>query len=283
MHLCIIKSLVLTFFLLLFIQPNHSWASLKPPIQLATSQRENIDIRQYWVSEKLDGVRAYWDGKRLISRQGNVFAAPDWFIADFPAQSMDGELWIGRGQFDLVSGTVRQSMPDNRAWRKVRFMIFDLPKAGGTFTARVMKMRRIVAQAKTPYLKAITQFKLADLTALENKLESVVKDGGEGLMLHRGEAIYTVGRSEDIMKVKKYQDAEAIVLAYLPGKGKYTGMMGALLVKDDNGIVFKLGSGFSDTQRAKPPAIGSRVTYKFYGKTKNNKPRFASFLRVRVE
>ena len=58
-------------------------------------------------------------------------------------------------------------------------------------------------------------------------------------------------------------------------------MLGAILVEYKDGVRFKIGSGFTIQQRQNPPAIGTIITYKFYGKTKNNKPRFASFLRVR--
>ena len=128
----------------------------------------------------------------------------------------------------------------------------------------------------------INQFRLSSETQLLQRLELVVSQGGEGLMLHRAAAKYRATRSNDLMKLKRYDDAEATVLGHLAGKGKYSGMLGALLVKNDEGVTFKIGGGFSDLERANPPKIGSIITYKYYGKTNNNVPRFASFLRTRV-
>lgn len=241
----------------------------------------DIDIRDYWVSEKYDGVRAFWDGSRFISRQGNIYHAPAWFIKDFPHQPLDGELWIGRGQFERVVSTVQKAQPDDQEWRAVRFMVYELPEGDGTFSDRLATLRQIIAHCPNPYLVLVPQYRLQNRQLLLNKLSEVTQDGAEGLMLHRAGAAYATGRSEDLLKVKNYQDAEATVIKILPGKGKYQHMMGSLLVKNTQGKLFKIGSGFSDKQRREPPAIGTLITYKYYGLTKKGIPRFASFLRVR--
>lgn len=251
-----------------------------PDVQLATVFHPDIKIEDYYVSEKLDGVRAYWDGKQLISRQGMRFHPPSWFTQGFPSVAMDGELWIARGQFELVSGIVRKEQ-DVVGWNKVRLMIFDLPSHTGPFSQRVESMAAIVTQTDSPYLAMIPQFELRDMASLDALLVRLTALGAEGLMLHRKGAYYASGRSQDLMKLKQYQDEEGVVLEHLPGKGKYRGMMGALLVRNADGVVFKLGTGFSDKQRQSPPPVGSIITYKFYGKTKYNKPRFASFMRIR--
>ncbi|MFT4927287.1 MAG: DNA ligase-1 [Phenylobacterium sp.] len=255
--------------------------TFKPKIQLATVYRQGIDLKAWWVSEKLDGVRAYWNGHQLISRQGNVFAAPDWFTANFPDEPLDGELWIGREQFERVSGIVRQKRADNQAWRDVRLMIFDLPDSSEVFSQRIQQMKTLIEQVDSPYLAMVTQIQLNHQQQLTAMLDRVVTGGGEGLMLHRGESHYQMRRSHDLMKLKRHDDAEARVLKYLPGKGKFKGMMGALLVQTVDGITFKIGTGFSNRLRANPPPIGSEITFKYYGKTVNNVPRFASFLRIK--
>ncbi|MEL0658211.1 DNA ligase [Psychromonas arctica] len=253
-----------------------------PPIQLATNYRQDIDVTQYYVSEKLDGIRAYWDGHQLISKQGNVFTAPTWFIKSFPATKMDGELWITRQQFEKVSGIVRTQDNKNMHWKQIKFMIFDLPKSTVSFEQRINKMQTLVADTNSPYLQMIEQQKIPNTEALFDLLNKVVMDKGEGLMLHHQDALYQTKRSRDLMKLKKFEDAEATVIAYLPGKGKYKGLLGAILVKNEEGVTFKIGSGFSDEKRNNPPAIGSVITYRFTGKTNNNIPRFASFVRIRV-
>lgn len=235
------------------------------------------------VSEKYDGVRAYWNGKELISRQGNVIHAPIWFTKDLPKIPLDGELWLARGKFDALSGAVRKDAPIDLEWKNIHYQIFELPNAKGTFEVRAKRIVEIVKQANLPQLKAVAQFRVNDENALNLRLNQVVKNGGEGLMLHRADALYTTGRSDDLLKLKPLYDAEAKVIAYIPGKGKYIGKLGALLVETPQGIKFKLGTGFSVAEREHPPKIGSTVTYTFKDTTKNGKPKFASFLRVRNE
>lgn len=254
-----------------------------PQVLLAENYKSGVDVSQYLISEKYDGVRAVWDGKLLHTRQGNVINAPTWFTKNLPNVPLDGELWLGRGQFDALSGAVRKDIPIDAEWQGVTYNIFELPNASGTFEARAKRIVGIVKQANIPYLKAVHQFRLKDEAALNAMLKQVVKNGGEGLMLHRADAEYTVGRSVVLIKLKPLYDAEATVVAHTMGKGKYAGKMGALVVETPEGIRFKLGSGFSDAQRAKPPAIGSLVTYTYKDKTKTGKPKFASFLRVRDE
>ena len=259
--------------------------TLKPPaIQLSNIYHRDININDYLVSEKLDGIRAYWDGKNLISRQGNIFNAPEWFTENFPENPLDGELWIGREQFELVSSIVRSEQAEDSNWKKVHFMIFDMPKHNGVFSERLSTMERLVKKVNSPYLCLIRQYKVDNHQLLMQQLNDVVKNGGEGLILHKENSIYKVARNDDVLKLKKFQDAEAKVIAYVGGKGKYSGMLGSILVEtigSDNKIQFYIGSGFNDWQRKNPPPIGSIITYKYFGKTKNNVPRFASFMRVR--
>lgn len=254
--------------------------SMPPEIPLAQTYKQGTDLQAYWLSEKFDGVRAYWDGKQLLSRRGNVYHAPDWFIADFPAYPLDGELWIARQRFEQLVSVVRDKIPTDD-WREVHYLVFDLPIKDVIFTKRIERLKTLFVENDSPYLRFVEQSRISTHDALISKLENLVKAGGEGLMLHRGDSYYRAGRSRDLLKVKSFQDAEATVIGHLPGKGKYTGMLGALLVETKNKKRFRLGSGFSDKQRQQPPAIGAIVTYKYYGKTVKGLPRFASFLRVR--
>ena len=261
--------------------PSLADESQKPQIQLANLYHEGIDVKNYLVSEKLDGVRAYFDGEKLISREGNVYNAPQWFTKNFPHQHLEGELWIGRGKFEELSAIVRKAIPVDAEWKQVRLMLFDMPQHGGVFSQRYDAMKTLVANCDTQYLQIIEQSKISSHQDLMKRLNEVVKNGGEGLMLHRAESLYQAARNDDLLKLKTFEDAEAIVIAHIPGKGKYEGAMGAILVENSDKIRFKIGGGFSDEQRKFPPKIGSKITYKFFGKTKNNKPRFASFMRVR--
>jgi len=256
-------------------------AAEMPGLAHAEVYRAGINPAGYWASEKLDGVRAVWDGQQLRFRSGRPIAAPEWFTRGFPARALDGELWIGRGQFDRLSGIVRKATPNDDEWRQVRFMLYELPGAEGNFSDRITTLRQVVAAAGLPQLQALEQFRIADEPALTRKLDEVVKGGGEGLMLHRADAPYRAGRSDDLLKLKPWDDAEAVVVAHLPGKGKYTGQLGALLVELPNGRRLRIGTGLSDAQRAHPPAVGSPITFRYRGQTGKGQPRFASFQRVR--
>lgn len=269
--------------LILFLCLSFSAHAELPQIQLANLYNSSIDISKYLVSEKLDGVRGYWDGERMLSRKGNEIFMPSWFVKNFPHVAMDGELWIGHGKFELVSGIVRKEIPQDDEWRQVRFMVFDLPKSSEIFLQRVKKIKSLILEANSPYLQMVEQFEISDHETLIEHLNLVVKNGGEGLMLGRMESLYQAGRNNDLLKLKTFEDAEATVISYIEGEGKYRKKMGALLVENDDKIRFKIGGGFSDEQRKNPPKIGSVITYKFFGKTKNNVPRFVSFMRVRDE
>ena len=263
--------------------PVVSFATEPPAILLAEVYRDQVDVTRYLVSEKLDGVRGIWDGEILRFRSGKEINAPRWFLDGLPKRSLDGELWMGRGTFERLSGVVRREIPDDAEWRQVRYMIFELPGASGTFRERAEAMRQIARRANVTWLHEIEQFSVVDRNSLQKHLKEVVKAGGEGLVLHRADALYETGRSDTLLKVKLWDDAEAVVIGYLPGKGKYAGVMGALRVRTSDGREFRLGSGFSDEQRRYPPVPGTTVTYRYRGLTNAGLPRFASFLRVRYE
>lgn len=272
----------LTFFLMaLWCLSTPVCAEAPPPLLLAREATADIDPAPYWISEKLDGVRALWDGRHLRFRSGRPVPAPAWFVRALPARPMDGELWLGRGRFAELSGIVRTEMPVDADWRAVRYMIFELPGAPGDFSARVMAMRTLADTAGVPWLAVVPQFRLAQRAALSERLAEVLAGGGEGLMLHRADAPYHTGRSDALLKLKPWQDAEATVVAHRPGQGRFAGLLGALEVVLDDGRRLRLGSGFSDEERRHPPPIGSRVTFRYRGLTRTGLPRFASFWRLR--
>ncbi len=217
----------------------------------------------------------------MISRQGNRFNAPDWFTQGFPKQSLDGELWTGRNQFQSLMSIVTKQKGDGAGWKQVKYCVFDLPLHAGTFSQRLKALQQLQTPSKQTYLKVVEQFRIQTSQELMQRLDDIIRAGGEGLMLQRADARHVMGRSNNLLKLKRHQDAEARVLSHLPGKGKYKGMMGSLLVEDELGVQFRVGSGFKDSERLDPPPVGSLITYKYYGKTLKGKPRFASFMRMR--
>ena len=251
-----------------------------PALLLPTVWSDGVDPAPYLVSEKYDGVRGHWDGTTLRFRSGRAVPAPAWFTARLPRLALDGELWLGRGRFDELSGIVRRQAPVDAEWRRVRFMVFELPEAAGSFAGRAARIDAIVRHAGWPQLMAAEQTHVTHRDALRERLAATVARGGEGLVLHLAAAPYRGGRSDVMMKLKPSLDAEATVVAHHPGQGKYQSLLGALEVRTPEDRQFLIGSGLSDALRREPPAIGDVVTYRYRDLTRTGLPRFASFLRV---
>ena len=234
------------------------------------------------MSEKLDGVRAFWDGEKLVSRSGNIFPAPKFFIKDFPKTELDGELWSKRGDFSNVSSIVNTKkgsvMPDSNResrWQELTYNIFEVPNAVGTLTERLSKVK------ESKYIKIIKQIKVKNRQHLNEFLRSVEKKGGEGIVVRDGSLNYYTGRNNNALKVKSYIDEECEVISHNKGNGKYKNMLGSLECKMSNNKTIKIGTGFKDEQRKNPPKIGTIITFKYYGLTSKGNPRFPVFLRVR--
>jgi DNA ligase-1 len=252
-----------------------------PQVMLSRLAPPDIDPAGYLVSEKLDGVRALWDGTRLWFRSGLPIVAPRWFAERLPAVPLDGELWLGRGRFEALSAAVRRGAAVDAEWRALRYEVFDLPGAPGPFAQRAARLAELVRGQGFSALRAVEQQPLPDRAALQRRLDAVLADGGEGLMLHRADALWRAGRSDALLKLKPLHDAEAVVVAHVPGRGRHEGRMGALQVRTPEGIEFLIGTGFSDAEREAPPPPGSVVTYVYRGRTAAGVPRFASFVRAR--
>ncbi|WP_081703111.1 DNA ligase [Desulfuromonas sp. TF] len=239
-----------------------------------------VPVSGWLMSEKLDGVRGTWDGRQLLSKNGRVFNPPAAFIRDLPPFPLEGELWGGRGSFEQTVAIVNTRQPHD-GWLQLRFAIFDVPQAPGGFTGRLAQASDWFAAHPSPYAFVIPQIPVLDQARLQQELQRIENLGGEGLIVRKPDALYAGGRSSEILKVKNYQDAEATVVAHLPGRGRNRGRLGSLLVELDDGTQFRIGGGFSDAERESPPPVGAVVTFKFYGKYQSGIPKFPSYMRIR--
>jgi DNA ligase-1 len=252
-----------------------------PQLLLATIWDGSSDPTGWWMSEKLDGVRALWDGNRLLSRQGNVFAAPPWFVEELPDVALDGELWIGRRKFQETVSVVR-SKGEHEGWKQVRFLAFDAPTRSTPWEERLKFLQQLFPSKRKGKSRAavVEQALCKGVDHVRTELQRVEKVGGEGVMLRQPGSSYEAGRSGTLLKVKSFLDAEATVLRHQPGRGKLRGVMGALLVSLPDGTEFAVGTGFSDRERADPPPVGSVITFRYQELSKAGVPRFPSFVRI---
>ncbi|MDA1017649.1 MAG: DNA ligase, partial [Planctomycetota bacterium] len=250
-----------------------------PPLLLAQTWDSAADLTDWWMSEKLDGVRAFWDGKRFLSRQGNEYQAPDWFIAGLPDSPLDGELWIDRKKFQKTVSIVRRQDRSNH-WRDVRYLVFDAPEATGAFEERLAFVKDCCRSIDNSFVEPHHHALCTGTEHLKQELARIESLGGEGLMLRQPGSNYQAGRSFTLLKVKTFHDAEAEVIGHQPGKGKHKGRLGALLLRLPDGTEFSAGTGFSDKQREDPAPIGSVVTFRYQELSDGGVPRFPSFLRI---
>jgi DNA ligase-1 len=253
-----------------------------PALLLAEAWDNSADVKGWWMSEKLDGVRAYWDGKRFLSRQGNVFHAPDWFTAGFPAIPLDGELWLARKAFQRTVSIVRRQ-DAGELWREVKFRVFDAPAVAEPFEERIEFLGDCFSGLRLAYVGVLPQQQCRGPEHLREELELVLAAGGEGLMLRQPGSRYEAGRSSTLLKVKRFHDAEAQVIEHQRGAGRHKGRLGALLVSLPNGTTFSVGTGFTDAQRENPPLVGSVITFRYQELSDRGVPRFPSFVRVRTD
>jgi DNA ligase-1 len=262
--------------------PKATVAGKAPALLLAENWDRILDPRGWWLSEKLDGVRAYWDGKQFLSRQGNLFHAPDWFTSGLPDVPLDGELWLGRKQFQRAVSIVRRQDKSDH-WKEVRYVVFDAPALDKPFEARLEFVRECLVGGKPTYASSHEHAMCQGVEHLRQELTRLEGLGGEGLMLRRAGSRYEGGRSSTLLKVKSFHDAEARVLGHQAGAGRHKGRMGALLVEMTDGTKFAVGTGFSDAEREAPPPVGSFITFRYQELSTGGVPRFPSYVGLRTD
>lgn len=271
--------IIIIIFIVLF---SISAFAIEPVLQKAKTYSGNEDIAGWVMSEKLDGIRGVWDGKQLVTRKGNIIHAPSWFLKDFPPFELDGELWTTRDNFQQVQSIVLDKIP-SKDWDQITYNIFEVPNTKGSFLHRLRKAEDWFKEHPNSYIKIIPQIFCKDIDHMHSFLDKIERQGGEGIILKDPTQDYHTGRTPYVLKVKRFEDMEGVIIGINPGKGAFDGIMGSLTLQLENGVIFKIGTGFNLDERKNPLLIGTVVTFKYQGFTKKGKPRFASFLRVRKD
>jgi DNA ligase-1 len=253
----------------------------KPPVLLAHKWEPHVDVTGWWLSEKLDGVRAYWTGERFLSRLGNEFFAPEWFVKTLPETPLDGELWVGRGEFQRTVSIVRRQDRSD-LWREVSFLVFDAPDHGGVFEERITWVRETLRDGHE-HAGSVDHYACEGLDHLRAELARIEGLGGEGLMARKPKSKYVAGRSHTLLKVKSFSDTEARVVGHVAGRGRHKGRLGAVEAVLADGTRFSVGTGFSDAERESPPPIGSVITVRYQELSKDGVPRFPAYAGVRAD
>ena len=258
---------------------------IPPKISLANPWKPTTDPAGYLMSEKLDGMRAYWSEGKLWTRNGLPIVAPTWFIEDFPADlELDGELFLDRKMFEECMSITRRT-DGLGEWHRITYVVFDAPRVAGGIVARLDAASMALSRAGSKYAKIHPHTTCSGFEHVVTELARVQAVGGEGLMLRHATATHRGGRTSDLLKVKTFQDDEAVVTGYEDGKGKHVGVVGALVCVSRTGARFKVGSGLTDAQRQPNivPKIGSVITYKYFELSADGVPRFPTFLRSRPD
>ncbi|WP_228712152.1 DNA ligase [Halarcobacter ebronensis] len=242
--------------------------------------KNNENINTWVMSEKLDGIRAYWDGKQFLTRKGKVIYVPKWFIKNFPNFELDGELYTKRDDFENIQSIVLDKNPSKK-WEEITYNIFEIPNAKGDFYKRLEKAKNWFEKNPNEKVKIIEQKKVKNEENLNSFFNEIVLNKGEGVIVKDPSKEYQAGRTPFVLKMKNAQDMEGEVIDI--NISEKTKVLKSLVIKLENGITFNLGGGFTKEQRENPPKIGEIVTFKYFGFTKNGKPKFASFLHIRKD
>jgi len=249
----------------------------KPELLLLKTYKDQ-NTTNWVMSEKLDGIRAYWDGKKLLSRNGKIIHVPKWFIKDYPPFEIDGELWSKRDDFDNISSIVRDKIPSDK-WKKIKHYIFEVPNAKGGLFQRLAKVKPY----ENEFIQVLPQIIIRNIEHQKNYFNEILSIKGEGIVVRDPNALYINKRTSKALKVKNFKDSECKITGYTQGNGKYIGKVGAIICQLNSKISFKIGSGLSDILRINPPKIGTIITFKYQNITKNGKPRFPVYLRIREQ
>ncbi len=164
-----------------------------PPPLLHGNYWQGQNVSGWWCSPKFDGWRAYWDGQRLLSRQGNDYHAPASFTAGLPSFPLDCELWLGYG---FTADDVHKAVASGR-WQDLFIVVFDVP---GTIAETGIEIMRSLQCGGSVIVAPFWRVESADDARAYMRQEVARK--GEGVMLRRPGSLYRNTRTDDLLKLK---------------------------------------------------------------------------------
>jgi len=222
------------------------------------SNVQGEEYESFICTEKFDGIRAFFDGDNFWSKSGMPIHPPDKFYRglrriDGQKIKLDGELWLrdGRGKFqELCHLALRSDMPS--AWDNVVYMVFDMPEVLGGLESRLCEARSKVGGKICPQVEVVESTKLRSHQHLLEIFEGVLEIGGEGVVLSDPYARYTPGRFKEMLKLKKWQDDEALITGHKEGKGEVRKRSERAIWKT-RALVMRLQTATSTTKLTHPP------------------------------
>ena len=287
-------------------------AAMKIPREFS-GKEEHFAPVGWLMSEKLDGYRGRYNPKTrsFWSRQNKPYIAPKWFINAMPNTHIDGELFCGRDGFQKM-GAARKKIPVDKEWMSIKFYVYDAPEMEGEFYDRYVALEGIVKEAEKHWeeykltlgeefkdvscpLVLTKHYEVENIEHMKSFYQGILDMGGEGIMLKNPWSEYEGKRSNHLLKYKPSLDAEAIIVDYKEGTGKYKGKLGAFVCKPlinkgnyqiidtDENHEFAT-SGMNDSIRAsykQTHPIGTIITIGYTSFTDTGKFRFARYMRVR--
>lgn len=259
-----------------------------PEVMLAHKYQEKFHTGPYYVSEKLDGIRAITFKGKLYTRNGLKIHAPQWFLDSIPEGSYDGELWTTRGDFQKLSSIVRKKIPRDSEWKTVSYRIFDDYDSKNTFSATYNRLKKKLPLCGSSNSRVCLepQTYTESHNEIMQQFRQVRNKNGEGVILRKNTPYKQGVRTENMLKVKEFQEREATIVGFTYyEKGRLKSLVCEWTTHNGRKVQFKVFNGISEGMKHNGGKeffkIGDQVTVQFYEYTKNGLPRFPVFKGVR--
>lgn len=238
-----------------------------------------------YVQPKLDGVRCLGitSTGELLSRGGKPFTIPHISASINSIAShliLDGELYIHGTSFQTIVSLVKRVQPDQA---KLEYHVYDLVSEG-TFEERLETLKSL---SLPPPLCLVETYSVSTKEELEEKYGEFQSRGYEGAIVRAPLGNYQQGfRSQDLVKMKSFVDAEFKIVGCYAGRGKMEGCIIFTVENDTTPATFNVNLKTSLEERKrmwkeKDTYIGQMLKVKYFERSKDGIPRFPIGLGIR--